>query len=76
MGLVPGLSREISGEPSVCVGYEMSLSQARPTIELAMTVLVHRSNRNRIAVTRLEGEYVIVLWMTLDLGETAECQCG
>jgi hypothetical protein len=51
----------------------MSLSEERPAIELGMKVSIRRSNRNRIAVvTRLEGEFVIVLWMSSDLGETAE----
>jgi hypothetical protein len=51
----------------------MSLSEERPTIELGMKVSVRRSNRNRIAVvTRFEGEYVIVRWMSSNYGETAE----
>ncbi len=38
-----------------------------------MKVSVRRSGQNRIGVvTRLEGDYVVVRWLSSDLAETAE----
>jgi hypothetical protein len=51
----------------------MNSGKEKAIIELGMKVSVRRSNRNRIGVvTRLEGEYVIVRWITSDLAETVE----
>jgi hypothetical protein len=53
----------------------MNGGKEKAIIELGMKVSVRRSNRNRIGVvTRLEGEYVIVRWITSDLAEIAEYQ--
>jgi hypothetical protein len=53
----------------------MNSGKEKAIIELGMKVSIRRSNRNRIGVvTRLEGEYVIVRWITSDLAETAEYQ--
>jgi hypothetical protein len=47
----------------------------KKAIELGMKVSVRRSQQNRVGVvTRVEGEYVFVQWLTSDLGETAEHQ--
>jgi hypothetical protein len=43
------------------------------TFELGMKVSVRRSGQDRIAVvTRLEGDYVVVRWLSSDFAETAE----
>jgi hypothetical protein len=51
----------------------MNSGKEKAIIELGMKASIRRSNRNRIGVvTRLEGEYVIVRWITSDLAETVE----
>ncbi len=53
----------------------MGRGKEKATIELGMKVSVRRSGQNRIGVvTRVEGDYVFVLWMNSDLGETVEYQ--
>jgi hypothetical protein len=53
----------------------MQRRKQKLTIELGMKVSVRRSSQNHIGVvTRIEGEYVFVRWMTSDFGETAEYQ--
>jgi FKBP-type peptidyl-prolyl cis-trans isomerase 2 len=53
----------------------MQRRKERPKIELGMKVSVRRSSQNQIGVvTRIEGDYVFVRWMSSDLGETAEYQ--
>lgn len=51
----------------------MNDSKDKATIELGMKVSVRRSGRNRIGVvTKLRGDYVVVLWTNSDLGEGVE----
>jgi len=53
----------------------MGRRNARPIIELGMKVSVRRSTQQRIGVvTRVEGDYVFVRWLSSDFGETAEYQ--
>jgi hypothetical protein len=53
----------------------MGRRKERLTIELGMKVSVRRSTQQRIGVvTRVEGDYVFVRWISSDLGETAEYQ--
>ncbi|HEX9238802.1 MAG TPA: hypothetical protein VF866_08590 [Xanthobacteraceae bacterium] len=53
----------------------MGRGKEKTTIELGMKVSVRRSGQNRIGVvTRIESDYVFVLWMNSDLGETVEYQ--
>jgi hypothetical protein len=51
----------------------MSNRSDNAIIELGMKVSVRRSGQNRIGVvTRVEGDYVVVRWLSSDLAETAE----
>lgn len=53
----------------------MGRRKARPIIELGMKVSVRRSTQQRIGVvTRVEGDYVFVRWLSSDFDETAEYQ--
>jgi hypothetical protein len=46
----------------------MASSKDKVRIELGMKVSVRKSHRDRIGVvTRLEGDYVIVRWISADL---------
>jgi hypothetical protein len=45
----------------------------KATIELGMKVSVRRSGQNRIGVvTKIRGDYVVVLWTQLNLEGTVE----
>ncbi len=51
----------------------MASSKDKVKIELGMKVAVRRSNRERIGVvTRLEGDYVIVRWISTELRDVGE----
>lgn len=53
----------------------MRRGKQTPAIELGMKVSVRCSTQQRIGVvTRVEGDYVFVRWISSDLGETAEYQ--
>jgi FKBP-type peptidyl-prolyl cis-trans isomerase 2 len=53
----------------------MQRRKQKITIELGMKVSVRRSSQNQIGVvTRIEGDYVFVRWISSDFGETAEYQ--
>jgi hypothetical protein len=51
----------------------MARSNEKVKIELGMKVSVRRSNRDRIGVvTRIDGDYVVVRWISAELREDSE----
>jgi hypothetical protein len=55
----------------------MASSKDKVRIELGMKVSVRKSHRDRIGVvTRLEGDYVIVRWISSDLRDDGPEYCA